>query len=579
MRRWTFSLMMALFIALPCVAAAGSKKTPTPKPIGGFTFKNTTNVTLVNIDVFVTDKKGNPVTGLKKSDFEVFQDGIEKTITNFAVFNKKVYRALYSQKIPGLRTVTATPTPAPVTQPQVKPIYIVIYIDNMNLRPLDRNQVLRQIRGFVRENLVPPTQMMVAFFNHSLKILQPFTDDPEQIYHAMNSIKLFTGGRPERDAAHKDVVEMMRKYKDQDRAAMGSSYDQNRLGSAYHLLRAYADEGRNQLSFTIGGLREIVSMLAGLPGKKAVLYISDGLQMVPGLDLFYEYSSVYHNTDIMNLITDYDRTGLFKNLVSNAAAQGVTFYTVGAQGLRVSGSGTAESRYAQHALSSSVLTESFNDSLRYMAEGTGGRAIVNTNDFRAGFEKISNDLYTYYSIGYMITSSGRDKIHKIKVKLKNNRGYTVRYRRHFIEKSLESRVQDQVMTSLVFPVDHNPMHVQVITGRPSPATNEWWSVPIHVSFPLKEVTLLPDKNDYVGRVVLYVAARDASGKRSDIQRQEHEIRIPAADYKQAQTKRFGIDVSLLMATGHYTVAVGILDEISQQDSLTTIHTLVNPGAR
>ncbi len=574
-RRICFTTL-AVLMMLPGVGAARSKKTPTPKPIGGLTFRNTTNVTLVNIDVFVTDKKGNPVTGLTKDDFRIFQDGIERKITNFAVFNKNVYRSLYAKKIPGLKTVEATPTPAPVSKVQVKPIYMVLYIDNMNLRPIDRNHVLRQLRGFVRENLVPPTQMMVAFYDHSLKILQPFTSDPEEIYHALSSVKHFTGGRSERDSAHKDVVEMMRKYQDQDRAAMGSSYDQSRLPSAYHLVRAYADEGRNRLAFTIGGLRQIVSMLAGLPGKKSILYISDGLQMIPGIDLFYDYSAVYHDTNIMNLISDYDRTSLFKALVENAAAQGVTFYTVGAQGLRVSGAGAAESQYSQDALSSTVLTESYNDSLQYMAEGTGGRAIVNTNDFRAGFEKISNDLYTYYSIGYTITSTGRDKIHKIKVKLKNNPGYTVRYRRHFIEKSLESRVQDQVMTSLVFPVEHNPMHVQVITGEPSPATNEWWTVPIHVSFPLSKVALLRDRDDYVGRVILYIAARDSSGKRSDVQHQEHEIRIPAADYKEAQRKRFGIDLSLLMAKGHYTVAVGLLDEITQEDSITTIHTLINP---
>ncbi len=576
MRRWIGFTLLAVLMMLPGLGAARTKKTPTPKPIGGLTFQNTTNVTLVNIDVFVTDKKGNPVTGLSKDDFQVFQDGVERTITNFAVFDKKVYRSLYSKKIPGLARAVATPTPAPAATVQVKPIYIVLYIDNMNLRPFDRNHVVRQLRGFVRDNLVPPTQMMVAFYDHSLKILQPFTNDPEEIYHALDSVKHFTGGRTQRDSAHEDVVEMMRKYQDQDRAALGSNSSQTRLPSAYHLLRAYADEGRNRLAFTIGGLRQIVSMLAGLPGKKSVLYISDGLQMVPGIDLFYEYSSVYHDTNIMNLISDYDRTSLFKALVENAAAQGVTFYTVGAQGLRVGGSGAAESQYAQHALSSSVLTESYNDSLRYMAEGTGGRAIVNTNDFRAGFEKISNDLYTYYSIGYTITSTGRDTIHKIKVKLRHNHGYTVRYRRHFIEKSLQSRVQDQVMTSLVFPVHHNPMQVQVLIGQPSPATNQWWTVPIHVSFPLKKIALLPDRNDYVGRVILYIAARDALGKRSDVEHQEHEIRIPAADYKEAQSKRFGIDLNLLMAKGHYTVAVGLLDEITEEDSLTTIHTLVNP---
>ncbi len=579
MRRRIVAQALVLTLLIPGLAAARAKKTPTPKPIGGLTFSNTYNVTIVNIDVFVTNKKGNPITNLKKDDFLVFQDGVQQKITNFAVFNRKIYQSIYAKATPGPAAPAATPTPTPANMPEVKPIYMVIYIDNMNLRPLDRNHVLRQIRGFVRENLHPPMQMMVAFFDHSLKVLQPFTDDPTEIYRALKSVRMFTGGRTERDSAHKEVIEMMRKYQDQDRAALGSRYNEQAPGSVVRLMRGYADEERNRLAFTIGGLRETVAMLAGLPGRKGILYISDGLQMIAGQDLFYEYSSVYHNTDVMTLISEYDRTSLFKDLVSSAAAQGVAFYTVGAQGLRVAGSGLAESRYAQHALSSTVLTQSYNDSLRYMAEATGGRAIVNTNDFRAGFEKISNDLYTYYSIGYSLPSAGRDRIHKIKVKLKHNPGYILRYRRHFIEKSLESKVQDKVMTNLLFPVDHNPMQVAVETGEAAPATNQWWTVPIHVSFPLRKIAMLPEGKDYVGRVILYVAARDRKGKQSDVQHQEHEIRIPAADYEKAQRQRFGIDLKLLMASGRYTVSVGLLDEITQQDSYTTTKTLVNPTGR
>ena len=38
---------------------------------------------MTNVEVIVTDSKGNRVTGLTKDDFQVFQDGIPQTITNF----------------------------------------------------------------------------------------------------------------------------------------------------------------------------------------------------------------------------------------------------------------------------------------------------------------------------------------------------------------------------------------------------------------------------------------------------------------------------------------------------------------
>lgn len=579
MRLRTLVWPLVLLLTIPAGAGAGAKKTPTPRPIGGLTFSDSYELTVVNIDAFVTDKKGNPVDGLTKDDFRIFQDGTEKEITNFAEYTHEVYRTLFATPTPGLEVPRPTPTPAAseLSRDEVKPIFMMVYVDNLNLRPLDRNRVLRQVREFVRGNLQPPMQIMVVRFDRSLKIVQPFTSDPAEVLNSLRSMRMSTGGRKARDNDRKEVLDMMRKSQEQERVSgSGITGTQGNYGHAYQLMKSFANEEANNLAFTVGSLREAIAMLAGLPGRKSILYISDGLQMIPGIDLFYEYSSIYHDTSILTLTTRYDRTDLFKALVSSASSQGVAFYTVGAQGLEVVGSGTAESRYAQDSLSSTVGTSSYNDSLHYMADATGGRAIVNTNNFEAGFERIGHDLYNYYSLGYTLTSSGQDRIHSVKVELRNHPEYTLRYRRRFVEKSRESQVQDRVMAGLITPVDDNPMDVDITTGTPAPATNEWWTVPLHVSFPLDKVALLPEGSDYVGRVILFVAARDPQGKQSDIQRQEHEVRVPATDYDKAKRQRFGIDISMLMASGHYRVGVGLLDQVTQQASYQTTATSVAP---
>jgi len=123
-----------------------------------------------------------------------------------------------------------------------------------------------------------------------------------------------------------------------------------------------------------------------------------------------------------------------------------------------------------------------------------------------------------------------------------------------------------VVTGLVFDVDKNPMQVDVTTGTPAPASSDQWTVPIHVSFPLRKIALFPEGDDYVGRVVLFVAARDHKGDQSDLQRQEHEVRIPGKDYEEAKRQRFGIDLSLLMKKGGYNISVGLMDQITRQAS-------------
>jgi hypothetical protein len=101
-------------------------------------------------------------------------------------------------------------------------------------------------------------------------------------------------------------------------------------------------------------------------------------------------------------------------------------------------------------------------------------------------------------------------------------------------------------------------------------------VPAKVSFPINHVALLPVGNDFVGRVVMFVAVRDDDGKRSDLVRQEHEVRVPAEDYERAQRQRWSIDSQLLMESGRYRLAIGMLDPITRQDSYVTLRTAVNP---
>jgi hypothetical protein len=164
----------------------------------------------------------------------------------------------------------------------------------------------------------------------------------------------------------------------------------------------------------------------------------------------------------------------------------------------------------------------------------------------------------------------------VKVKLPGHPDYKLRYRSRFVEKSRETQVQDTVVSSLVFEVEDNPMQVDIATGTPAPASEKRWLVPAEISFPIRKVALIPEGEDYVGRVVIFIAVRGTDGKQSDLVRQEHEVRIPAAAYEQAQRQRFVIDTQLLMESGRYRVAVAMLDPLTQQDSYQTIAAAVNP---
>jgi VWFA-related protein len=484
----------------------------------------------------------------------------------------------------GIGIPEATPIPDATTGAGPQPVHLVLYIDNQNLDPLDRNRVLSQTRDFVRTSLHPPAQMMVVAYQRSFEVLQEFTSDPSEVLKAMRAVRTYTGGRTERDSSRQDIAEQISRIKDDTRSGStnrggGNSSQGGDWNQVYNMIRNYAAESVNNLHFTLDSLRQIISSLSGLPGKKGVIYVSNGLPMIPGMELFYEVSKYTNDSAILTSMFEYDRSRMYTQLAATANAQNVTLYTIDASGLKLEGGGSAEYSTATDPMISSIGRNNYTDSLRLLADETGGIAIFNTNDIGPRLEFVTQDLFTYYSIGYPLQASGHDKVHRVKVKLRDDpafENFRLRYRPRFVEKSLETRVQDRVVSSLVFEIDENPMGLDIEAGTPAAATANRWLLPTHVTFPLRNVALLPEGDDFVARLVLFIAARDTEGKRSDLVRQMHEVRVPATRYEEIQGSLFSIDAQLLMEAGRYKVSMALLDPVTRQVSYRTISAAVHP---
>ncbi len=118
-------------------------------------FVDIVNVSVVNVDVYVTDKKGNPVTGLTKGDFELFENG-RVEITNF--YSVSGGKATAQPAELAAAAPAAPPLPAALRRPPADPqertpedqrLRMMLYIDNYNLRPFNRNRVMRELRAFI----------------------------------------------------------------------------------------------------------------------------------------------------------------------------------------------------------------------------------------------------------------------------------------------------------------------------------------------------------------------------------------------------------------------------------------------
>ncbi|MEJ2582993.1 MAG: VWA domain-containing protein, partial [Acidobacteriota bacterium] len=217
------SLLVAA-LAMPVVygVADEEQEENTIRPIGGLTFVDEIELTLANLIVYVTDKKGRAITDLTKDDFLVYQDGDRKQISNFKLYTNEIVRGELEEP---LEAPLATPTPAAVDVDTAgpQPVHLVLYIDNENLEPLDRNRVLSQAREFVRTSLHPPAQMMVVAYQRSFEVLQEFTSDPDEVLRAMRQVRRYTGGRSERESSREEIMERIGRIQDEKRSAGGGA--------------------------------------------------------------------------------------------------------------------------------------------------------------------------------------------------------------------------------------------------------------------------------------------------------------------------------------------------------------------
>lgn len=543
-------------------ADPAKKATAQAKPEKDELFLETVNVSVVNVDVYVTDSKGNAVPRLTKDDFEIFENNKPVEITNFyAVEGGKAVplegEAVPAPAVPGGPVAAAQPQS---TIPEDQRLRLVIYIDNFNLQPFDRNRVMRELRAFLGAHLGRQDEAMLVTYDRELHVRNPFTSDASLIAARLVELEKISAQGVHSVSERRDALQ---KIQDSQSAAEAETY-----------ARTYAQSQSNDAEFTLDALKDIVNSMAGLPGRKAIVYVSDGLQMMVGQDVYYAVHAKYgEQTSSLTEATQYDMSRRFRELTAQANANRVTFYTIDAAGLRsfsstdasVQGPGPTSPGSAQ--LIDSMQIQNLQATLQTLAEDTGGQVIMNTNSFTPGLERMARDFGSYYSLGYTPPHYGDGRYYKIDVRLKKkNKDLKIRHREGYRDKSTESRMTDGTLAALKFTFEDNPLGITVEFGEMQPRDDGFFLVPVIVRIPMGKLVLVPRETGNEAKLRLFVSAIDSKGNTSDVQQVPIPISIPKDKIAEAVNKQYVYTVTLLMRGGDQRVAVGVRDDIAAQES-------------
>jgi len=561
-------------------------------------FIDTIDVSLINIEVVAVDDDGQPVTDLTRDDFEVFVDGKPVEITNFfAVQNGD---RIESENVGGAGT-TDLPPVEPILESQRAPEeqrYIVLYIDNGNIAPNHRKRVFDDLREHLERLTGPADRVMVVAQDGEITIEQPFTSDETLILEAIaRQEKIATRGNMlalEPRLVQRQIEEGQAPPGG-DAVGAGTSPD---LGSGPLARPTYPEDARRTYSAvtsyaqgsmaagrrTLVALSRFTGSLAGLPGRKAIVYVSDGLELAPGEYLFrvwdYKYSTIANEiVGISNIDNEIDRYRLrneFQNVIAQANANRVAFYTIEG-GSRAPGAISAETSTPIVDSLARVADGERQESLRSLAYDTGGTALLNSAGVELLLAQLERDFSNYYSLGYPSPSEGDGKYHRVEVKI-DRPGVKARFLEGYRDKSPDERMMDQTLATLLHDVGDNPLEVKVEIGEESPAKgSNTFVVPVMVKIPMSKLVLIPQDNAHLGRLSIFIAVADAKGRLSEPQKIDVPVRIPNEQLLSAMSQTAGYAARVQMRPGEQKLAVGVRDELAAVDSTLNLSIQVGGG--
>lgn len=500
-------------------------------------------VNYVEVDAIVTDERGQFVDNLTKDDFQVFEDGKPQTVTVFARVDIPIERA--EQPLVG---AFVEPDVATNERPFDGRLYVLV-LDDLHTHPLRSARVKAVAREFIQRHLGANDLAAVVFTSGRADAAQDFTNSRRLLLAAVDKFL----GRKLRSATLERIEEYMRR---RETLEVGETVD-----DPYDLERAH------QARTALETLKHVAEYLEGIRGRrKTLLYIGEGIDY----DIHNPWSgtptSKQRTSRPTSLVLD-----AMRDAIGAATRANVSFYTVDPRGLTALGDEVIElgglPEDTSIALDQRALQQELQlsqDSLRVLAEETGGFAVVNSNDFVHAFDRIVRESSSYYVLGYHPTNDRRDgRFRKIEVRVRRP-GLVVRARRGYVAprgRAPESRTTDgaagpspELRSVLASPLPVSGLALQVAAapfrGEPPKA-----SVPVIVQIQGRDLTFTERDGAYLNHLELVVQAVNDQGKVAAADRQTVDMKLRPETYQAVAQGGFRLLSRLALAPGRYTLVV------------------------
>ena len=466
---------------------------------------------LVTIDVIVQDKKNQPVPGLTKDDFDLFEDGQPQSISVFSIEGQAAPGATPPKPLPPgiFSNHSSLLSNAPASR-------TVILLDGLNTSVQDMAMARAAVRDFLR-HLQSQDQVAVYSMGRMLRVNQDFTNDSTLL---LNALKAATaeppgGSGPNLNPLTPDGVT-------------------DPTGASAKLAGLWAVPN---VDLTLATFEIICKHLAGFPGRKTLIWISSGFPLL----LKKPRGGSCNPPDFFDMSPKVQRAS---QILSKS---NVAVYPIDTRGLAVSGVTTpgAFDQPPPPCYGKQILyIEATHDTGSLVAKLTGGRTYYDQNDLAFGIRSAVDDSKLVYVLGYYPAQDKWDsQFHTFKVQVKQP-GLKLIYRSGYLATPEPATLTAEDSQTVLEKAAIAPLDSSVIGlfARVQKSGANVQSPTIDLVVDVTDLRLNHDGGRWKGNLDVVIAQLTAEGDLIESAARQHTARLDVQDDYYAKLQASGLQL-------------------------------------
>ena len=512
---------------------------------------------LVQVTAIVHDKHG-AAADLTKSDFEIRDKGKTRTIATFSV-------ARMADQIPHSTLPPNTYTNKLDQKGDPPVAATVLLFDQLNTTITDQIYARKQATDFLK-SIDPQSPVAIYVLGNGLRILHDFTDDRAQLARALERARngnstLLANSDLETLAAGVTATAApgaIPSAQTSGTPQSGFTSDPDLIAAIFEPLQRYALDRR--VAMTLAGMQVIASRMSGVPGRKNLLWISGGFP----LSMAFDRGGIAGRTS--QLVT---YAGQMKDAASAIDRANVAIYPVDARGLMTNN----PIRTAMPELRNQATQGTYNlptgdqltgnseiETLKLLADWTGGKAFYNTNDLRGALKQAAEDSEVVYTLGFYVDQKDLDgSYHELKVKAR--KGDDVRYRRGYFATPLPAtQTAGTILTDVALgPVDATGIGLTA-TLTPEPSAPGTYLMALGMD--LNTLRLEEKNGKWSGGINVGIIQQGAEGKVLDSTANSIGLNITPENRQKLMKEGLTMRVAITPVPGLAQIRAAVMDQTS-----------------